>query len=98
MSTKRLTCFYNKTMTRKPSYIGGISKKGVSSQENSEADETFDRNCCGRCQYFNTCIKNWIRGEHGLPRICCNQCKHYRSCLEKWTRQRGTPSTTRFIH
>ncbi|MDP7420833.1 MAG: hypothetical protein QGH40_03090 [bacterium] len=63
-----------------------------------QAEERFDRNCCWRCKHFNTCIKNWIRGEKRLPKICCSLCKHYRSCLEKWTRQRGTPSTTRFIH
>lgn len=40
----------------------------------------LDWNCCWRCQRYNACEINWLRGEKALPRTCCPNCQNYSEC------------------
>jgi len=38
------------------------------------------KNCCHRCQQFNSCIEKWLRGERREPSPCCEKCQNYAEC------------------
>lgn len=36
--------------------------------------------CCPRCQYYNSCITKWLRGEKGERDYCCDHCPYFFEC------------------